>query len=86
VTAASKGHRSVVEFLLSLPAIDIFARNLQNETAYDIAAERGDITIYEEIEAHERHVWMTKNPNSKSRLSLHFNVSQDHTIASPFIT
>jgi hypothetical protein len=55
-----------VEFLLSLPAVDILARNLQDETAYDIAAERGDIKIYEEIEAHERHLWTTKNPNRTS--------------------
>ena len=64
VTAASKGHRSVVDFLLSVPAMDIFVRNLQNETAYDIAAERGDIKVYEEIEAHEGNVWARNNPNS----------------------
>jgi hypothetical protein len=66
VTAASKGCSSVVEYLLTVAGLDIFARNLQNETAFDIAAERADIRIYQTIEAHERHLWAKKNPIRKS--------------------
>ena len=68
VTAASKGRSPVVEFLIGLSDLDIFARNLQNETAYDIAAERRDIKIYQQIEAQERRLWTKKNPSSNPLL------------------
>jgi hypothetical protein len=46
-----------------VPSIDLFIRNLQNESAYDIAAEKGDLTTCNLIESFERVQWAKTNPN-----------------------
>ena len=63
MTAASRGHRPVLDFLLTLPSIDLFVRNIQNELVYDIAAERGDLTACEFIERFERAQWSKSQPH-----------------------
>lgn len=67
MTAASRGHRAVLESLIAAPSIDLFARNLQNETVYDIAAEKGDLIACELIERHERARWSDTHPDGDSR-------------------
>jgi len=44
-------------------SIDVFVRNLQNESVYDIAAEKGDLTACNLIESVERRQWVETNPN-----------------------
>lgn len=63
VTAASRNHTDVLEFLICLPSINLFVRNLQNETVYDIVAERGDLASCELIEQFERVHWAEAHPN-----------------------
>lgn len=63
VNAASRGHRSVLEFLIALPAIDWSIRNVQNESVYDIAAGKGDLSTCEWIENFERENWLQSNPD-----------------------
>jgi hypothetical protein len=52
-----------LEFLLVLPSTDIFARNVQGESVYDIAAEKGDLQTCELIERYERMQWPEARPN-----------------------
>jgi hypothetical protein len=63
VNAVSRGHRSVLEFLIALPAIDWSIRNRQNESVYDIAAGKGDLSTCECIENFERENWSHFNPD-----------------------
>jgi hypothetical protein len=54
VIAASRGHREIIEYLATLPSIDLFTQNLQNESVYDIAAEKGDLYSCQILERSER--------------------------------
>jgi hypothetical protein len=54
VTAASRGHRDIIEFLAGVPSIDLFTQNIQNESVYDIAAEKGDLQTCQILESFER--------------------------------
>ena len=66
VTATSRSQRAVIDFLIKISSIDIFIRNNQNESVYDIAAERADLTTCEQIEPFERTQWATRYPNGIS--------------------
>jgi hypothetical protein len=65
VTAASRGHAQVVRLLATIPSNDFFVRNFQNETAYDIAAERMDLAMCELLESCERQQWTKTHPNGE---------------------
>jgi hypothetical protein len=54
VIAASRGHREIIAYLATLPSIDLFTQNLQNESVYDIAAEKGDLHSCQILERSER--------------------------------
>ena len=56
----------MLEFLIAVPSIDLFVSNLQNETVYDIAAEKGDLIACELIEWHERARWSDTHPDGDS--------------------
>lgn len=57
MNAASRGHRSVLDFLITLPAVDLSIRNSQNECLYDVAAGKGDLSTCRVIETYERDQW-----------------------------
>lgn len=54
VIAVSRSHNAVIELLVTLPSIDLFIKNVQGESGYDIAAEKGDLIICELIECFEK--------------------------------
>jgi hypothetical protein len=54
VIAASRGHWEIIEYLAILPSIDLFILNLQSESVYDIAAEKGDLHSCQILERSER--------------------------------
>jgi len=66
VTAASRGHTNVLEFLLTVEAIDVFLRNKQNESVYDILAEKQDLATCTLIEQLERTQFAKSHPNGTS--------------------
>ncbi len=66
VNAASRGHRSILEFLIALPRIDWSIRNVQNESVYDIVAGKGDISTCEWIENIERENWLRSYPDGEA--------------------
>lgn len=51
----------VIKYLISVPPIDLFVRNFQNESVYDIAAEKGDLATCDLIESFERVQWIKSN-------------------------
>jgi len=59
VIAASRRQHAVLTFLLNLPNINLFVRNWRNETVYDIAAEKADLSMCTQIESHERSLFGT---------------------------
>jgi hypothetical protein len=63
VTAASRSHRAVLDLLIASPYIEIFVKNLQQESVYDIAAEKGDLVTCNLIERCERDQWIKRHPN-----------------------
>jgi hypothetical protein len=63
VIAASRGQSNVLDYFLQLPSIDLFARNLQNETAYDIVAQKQDLLSCQKIEHRECVVWSLQYPD-----------------------
>ena len=63
MTAASRSHRAVLDLLITSPDIDLFIKNLQRESVYDIAAEKGDLVTCELIERCERAQWTRRHPN-----------------------
>ena len=63
MTAASRSHGTVIHFLTSVASIDLLVRNLQNESVYDIAAEKGDLITCNLVESIERRQWAETNPN-----------------------
>jgi len=67
VTAASRGNIDVIEFLASSESADLFIQNFQNETVYDIAAEKGDLLMCHLISEHEQLQW-TKSHSSGTTL------------------
>ena len=68
MTAASRSHRAVLDLLITAPDIDLFIKNLQHESLYDIAAEKGDLVTCELIERCERAQWTKRHPNRTSLL------------------
>ena len=63
MTAASRSHRAVLDLLIASPDIDLFVKNLQQESVYDIAAEKGDLVTCELIGRCERDHWTKRHPN-----------------------
>lgn len=86
VIAASRRHYEILTFLLNLSSIDLFARNLRNETVYDIAAEKADIFMCNVIEERERLLWSTTDregtcfPLPISYISEAYDFFKIHTI------
>jgi len=70
VTAASRSHKAVLDLLITAPDIDLFIKNLQHESVYDIAAEKGDLVTCELIERYERAQWIKRHPNRTRPLFL----------------
>jgi hypothetical protein len=68
VTATSRGQQAVIDFLIKAASIDLFIRNTQNESVYDIAAEKTDLLTCELIEPFEHMQWATGHPNGTSYL------------------
>jgi hypothetical protein len=75
VTATSRSQRAVIDFLINVPSIDLFIANTQNESVYDIAAEKADLLTCELIERLERTQWATRHPNGTS-YSFHLRLSR----------
>ena len=59
MTATSRGNYSVIKCLAAYHTVDLFLQNLQNESAYDIAAENADPLACQLIESYERLQWST---------------------------
>lgn len=49
INAASHGHAAIVQSVLSMPSIDINAKNGQRDTALTLAARQGHITIVQSL-------------------------------------
>jgi hypothetical protein len=60
VTAASKGHVKVIEYLVNKARANPFIKNMNNETAYDVAATMGETFSCEVLEKAERDWWKAK--------------------------
>ena len=67
--AASRNHKEVLDLLMVSADIDIFVTNLQNESVYDIAAEKANVIMCEQIERCERAQWIKRHPTGNTRFT-----------------